>query len=49
LRQAGDLPVADRAYRRGIEYLLKTQLEDGSWYVRSRAVPLQPYFEGVKQ
>jgi ankyrin repeat protein len=46
LRQAGDLSVADRAYRRGIEYLLRTQLEDGSWYVRSRAVPLQPYFEG---
>jgi hypothetical protein len=46
LRQAGALPVTDPAYKRGIEFLLKTQLEDGSWYVRSRAVPLQPYFEG---
>lgn len=46
LSQAGGLAVTDRAYKRGIEFLLRTQLEDGSWYVRSRAVPLQPYFEG---
>jgi hypothetical protein len=46
LRQAGGLPVTGTAYKRGIEFLLKTQLEDGSWYVHSRAVPLQPYFEG---
>ena len=46
LRQAGALPVTDPSFKRGIEFLLKTQLEDGSWYVRSRAVPLQPYFEG---
>jgi ankyrin repeat protein len=46
LRQAGDLPVTHPAYKRGAEFLLKTQLEDGSWYVRSRVVPLQPYFEG---
>ena len=24
---------------------LRTQLDDGSWYVRSRAVKLQPYFQ----
>ncbi|HXG63883.1 MAG TPA: ankyrin repeat domain-containing protein [Blastocatellia bacterium] len=46
LRQAGAIRVTDPAYRRGIEFLLRTQLADGSWYVRSRAVPLQPYFEG---
>jgi ankyrin repeat protein len=46
LNQAGALPVTDLAYRRGVEFLLKTQLEDGSWYVRSRAIPAQPYFEG---
>src|SRR5581483_10001264 len=45
LRQAGGVAVTDAAYRHGIEFLLKTQLEDGSWYVRSRAVPLQPFFE----
>ena len=45
LRQAGALAVTDPTYKRGIEFLLKTQLEDGSWYVRSRSVALQPYFE----
>ena len=45
LRQAGGLRATDPAYRRGIAFLLKTQMEDGSWYVRSRAIPLQPYFE----
>jgi hypothetical protein len=33
------------AYRRGIEFLLSTQLEDGSWHVKSRSIPFQPYFE----
>ncbi|HXG93921.1 MAG TPA: ankyrin repeat domain-containing protein [Blastocatellia bacterium] len=46
LRQAGAIQASDPAFKRGIEFLLKTQLEDGSWYVRSRSVPLQPYFEG---
>lgn len=45
LRQGGGVMVTDPVYKRGIEFLLKTQLEDGSWYVRSRAVPLQPFFE----
>jgi hypothetical protein len=46
LNEAGALPVTDPAYHRGVEFLLKTQLEDGSWFVRSRAIPAQPYFEG---
>jgi ankyrin repeat protein len=45
LRQAGAMAASDPAYKRGIEFLLKTQLEDGSWYVKSRSIPLQPYFE----
>ena len=45
LREAGAIAVTDPAYKRGVEYLLSTQLEDGSWYVRSRAIPFQPYFE----
>jgi hypothetical protein len=32
-------------YRRGVAFLLSTQHEDGSWYVRSRSIPFQPYFE----
>jgi ankyrin repeat protein len=31
--------------RRGVTYLLKTQLADGSWFVESRSLPIQPYFE----
>ena len=46
LRLAGEIKANDPAYKRGIEFLLTTQLADGSWYVKSRAVPLQPYFEG---
>ena len=37
--------VSDKAYRRGVEYLLRTQFEDGSWHVVSRAVKFQPYFQ----
>ena len=36
-----DRPV----YRRGVEYLLKSQLDDGSWHVVSRSKPFQTYFE----
>jgi ankyrin repeat protein len=32
------------AYERGVRYLLRTQLADGSWFVPSRSFPLQPYF-----
>lgn len=39
------LPPTTPAYRRGIEYLLATQFPDGSWYVRSRTIKFQPYFE----
>ncbi len=45
LREAGGLPATDPAYKRGVAFLLKTQLEDGSWYVKSRAMPFQPFFE----
>ena len=39
------LPVSDPVYRRGMEYLLKNQMADGSWYVPTRALAFQPYFE----
>jgi hypothetical protein len=45
LREAGAVPATSPAYTRGVAFLLKTQLEDGSWYVKSRAIPFQPYFE----
>jgi hypothetical protein len=37
--------VIDTACQRGIRFLMNTQLEDGSWYVKSRSHPFQPYFE----
>jgi len=33
------------AFRKGIEFLLSTQARDGSWHVKSRALPIQKYFE----
>ena len=45
LRESGAIAVTDPAYQRGVRFLLTTQLADGSWYVRSRAIPLQPHFE----
>jgi hypothetical protein len=37
--------ASSAAYRNGTQYLLRTQLEDGSWYVRSRAIGFQPYVD----
>ena len=45
LHQAAGLPTNDPVYRRGVSYLLTTQLGDGSWHVRSRSRPFQTYFE----
>ncbi|MGA7412046.1 MAG: ankyrin repeat domain-containing protein [Bryobacteraceae bacterium] len=45
LNKASALATSDPVCRRGIEFLRRTQLEDGSWYVKSRAVKFQPYFE----
>src|SRR5262249_22594364 len=45
LHQAGGLAVDDRAYRRGLSYLISTQRDDGSWHVVSRSKPFQTYFE----
>ena len=44
LRESGGVGAADPAFRKGIEYLLRTQIEDGSWFVESRAVPIQAAF-----
>ncbi len=45
LREAGIIAASHPAYRRGVEFLLRTQLADGSWHVRSRSMPQQAYFE----
>jgi len=45
LHQAGGLKTDSPAYRAGVAYLLKTQRSDGTWYVKSRSRPFQPYYE----
>src|SRR5262249_58449266 len=36
--------VYSAAYRRGVDYLMRTQEKDGSWHLRSPAFGFQPYF-----
>jgi ankyrin repeat protein len=45
LHQSGAVSSAHPAYRRGTQFLLDTQLADGSWFVQSRSLSVQPYFE----
>jgi hypothetical protein len=45
LHTAGGLPTTHRSYQRGIAFLLRTQFDDGSWYVRTRTWPFQPHFD----
>ncbi len=45
LHKAGIAP-SHPGYQRGIDYLLRTQFSDGSWWVRSRSWPFQPHFDG---
>jgi ankyrin repeat protein len=44
LAQIG-FPVQDARFQKGIQWLLRNQAKDGSWYVRSRSVKFQPFFE----
>jgi hypothetical protein len=45
LHDAASISIQHDAWRRGLDYLLRTQKPDGSWHVVSRARPLQEYFE----
>ena len=45
LAESGAVRTSDAAYTRGVQFLLTTQFADGSWFVKSRAIPFQPYFE----
>ena len=44
LHQAG-IPVTVDAYQKGVAFLLKNQHKDGSWFVKTRSYPVQPYFD----
>ena len=45
LRESRVVAVKDAAYQRGVQHLVNSQLADGSWYVRTRAPAIQPYFD----
>ncbi len=45
LRVGGGLPASSAAYRRGVQYLLRTQDDDGTWFVNKRAIPANNYFD----
>jgi squalene-hopene/tetraprenyl-beta-curcumene cyclase len=44
LSEAG-VAASDQRYQAGLKYLLSTQASDGTWHVKTRALPVQPYFE----
>ncbi len=43
LHDGGGVSVDHPAYRRGVEFLLRTQLADGSWFVATRSFPIVEY------
>jgi hypothetical protein len=45
LVEDGGLPADHENVRRGIQYLVNSQLDDGSWHVVTRAKGFQTYFE----
>lgn len=45
LHVGGKVPVNDPVFKKGVEYLLKSQAADGSWHVKTRSLWVQPYFE----
>jgi len=45
LAESGALRPTDAAFRRGVEFLLNSQYADGSWFVKTRALRIQPHFE----
>ena len=45
LNASGTLEPSSSVYQNGIGFLMKSQLTDGSWYVRTRTLPDQRYFD----
>jgi len=45
LQNAVKMPASDPVIQRGIAFLLRAQFADGSWLVRTRSFPFQPYKE----
>src|SRR5215475_3008992 len=45
LGYAGRMAPGDPVFRKGVDFLLRTQANDGSWHVKSRSIWVQPYFD----
>lgn len=45
LHQAGGISITNLAYQRGVQFLLSSQKDDGSWFVESRSKPFQSHYE----
>ncbi len=47
LAVSGGTPTSSKEYRAGVNYLLRTQDDDGSWFVNKRAIPANNYFDAA--
>ena len=45
LHSSRTLKTTDGAYRKGLAFLVGSQKDDGTWFVKSRSRPFQKYFE----
>ena len=45
LQESGAVELSSAAYQKGVRFLMNSQLADGSWYVRTRTLPVQRYFD----
>jgi len=45
LYQSGEMLPSHHAFQRGVAYLMRTQEEDGSWFLHKRAASFHPYFD----
>ena len=45
LHVSGDVPTRDGVYQKGVQWLLRTQLADGSWFVPAKTTPGQPHID----
>lgn len=45
LSQTAGLSTSGRVYQRGVDFLLRTQLSDGSWLIKSRSFPVIPFVD----
>jgi len=45
LHVGGGMATSDPVYQKGLQFLLRTQDADGSWFVSKRAIPANNYFD----